>query len=222
MHEERLHGSRITGNVNPSEPALPADALHRLLRGRRSIRRYQARPIPREVLLRILETATWAPSAHNRQPWRFVVLTTADSKTRLADAMATRLAADLRADGVDEATIAADTGRSRQRLMGAATLVVVCLTMADMDTYPDLHRQAHEHTMAVQGAAMAGQNLLLAAHAEGLGGVWVCAPLFCANTVREALALPGDYEPQGAVALGYPAEKRTKTREPVETRVVFK
>ncbi len=106
--------------------------------------------------------------------------------------------------------------------MGAATLIVVCLTMEDMDRYPDARRQEAEHAMAVQSVAMAGQNLLLAAHAEGLGGVWMCAPLFCPQTVRTVLDLPPDYEPQGVIALGYPAEQHGKTRQPLETRVIFR
>lgn len=207
--------------MNPAI-SLPADALHRFLRGRRSIRRFQPHPIPSAVLMRVLESATWAPSAHNRQPWRFVVLDTAESKQQLAEAMAARLAADLRADGMDEDAIVKDVACSRERLMGAAVLVVVCLTMEDMDRYPDARRQTCEHIMAVQSVAMAGQNLLLAAHAEGLGGVWMCAPLFCPEAVRTALDLPPDYEPQGIIALGYPAEQRSKTREPLEGRVIYR
>ena len=208
--------------MESTERATITEALYRTIRERRSIRRYQPRPIPRETLLRLVEAATWAPSAHNRQPWRFVILEAGESKTLLADTMAERLAADLRADGVSEEAIARDTGRSRERLTGAAALVLVCLTMADMDEYPDGRRQSFEHQMAAQGVAMAAQNLLLAAHAEGLGAVWMCAPLFCQGAVRAALDLPADYEPQGVIALGWPAEERTRTRAPLETRVVFR
>jgi nitroreductase len=76
--------------------------------------------------------------------------------------------------------------------------------------------------MAIQSVAMAAQNLLLMAHVEGLGACWLCAPLFCQETVREALGLPDDYEPQGLIALGYPDETRDKTRKPLTTRVVFR
>jgi len=196
--------------------------VYDLIHTRRSIRRFDPRSVPQEVLLRLLEAATWAPSAHNRQPWRFVVLPGDAAKRRLADAMAARLEADLRADGVAEDAIAADTGRSRRRLTGAGALILVCLSMVDMDDYPDARRRSFERTMAVQGVAMAAQNLLLAAHAEGLGAVWMCAPLFCQDTVRAALDLPPDFEPQGVIALGYPAEEREKGREPLETRVVFR
>ncbi len=206
-------------NVTATETTL-AETLYRIIRGRRSIRRFQSQSVPQDVLLRLLDAAVWAPSAHNRQPWRFVLLTSAAAQSTLADAMGQRLAADLRADGVDESAIAADVSRSRARLTGAGALVVVCLTMADMDTYPDPTRQAHEHTMAVQSTAMAAQNLLLAAHAEGLGAVWMCAPLFAPDVVRAALDLPADFEPQGVIALGVPAEERTKTRHALESRVV--
>jgi F420 biosynthesis protein FbiB-like protein len=73
-----------------------------------------------------------------------------------------------------------------------------------MDYYPDARRQAAERLMAVQSVAMAVQNLLLAAHAEGLGACWMCAPLFCPDAVRSALSLPEDWEPQALVTLGYP------------------
>lgn len=87
--------------------------------------------------------------------------------------------------------------------------------MADMDSYPDQRRQQHEWLMAAQSVAMAGQNLLLAAHALGLGGCWLCAPLFCPEVVRQTLALPADWQPQGLVTLGYPAGVPTKTRRPL-------
>jgi coenzyme F420-0:L-glutamate ligase/coenzyme F420-1:gamma-L-glutamate ligase len=214
--------AEVTQTTVDAPESHSAEDLLALMRGRRSIRRYQPQPVPRAKLARMLEAARWGPSAHNRQPWRFVVVTGGEDRRRLADAMAVRLADDLRADGVDEETIAQDMGRSRRRLAGAPVLVLVCLTMADMDTYPDGRRQHFEHTMAVQSVAMAAQNLLLMAHAQGFGACWMCAPLFCQETVREVLGLPADYEPQGVITLGYPAETRQKTREPLETRVTFR
>jgi coenzyme F420-0:L-glutamate ligase / coenzyme F420-1:gamma-L-glutamate ligase len=84
-------------------------------------------------------------------------------------------------------------------------LIVVCLTLADMDVYPDEPRRRAEYLMAVQGTAMAVQNLLLAAHAAGLGACWMCAPLFCADTVAAACNLPADWQPQAIVTLGHAA-----------------
>jgi nitroreductase len=78
------------------------------------------------------------------------------------------------------------------------------MTMADMDRYADAHRANAERQMAVQGTAMAMQNLLLAAHACGLGASIMCAPLFCPGTVQACLELPPDWEPQGLIILGWP------------------
>ena len=58
--------------------------------------------------------------------------------------------------------------------------------------------------MAMQSTAMAVQNLLLAASAGGLGACWMCAPLFCPETARNALDLPPDWQPQAIVTLGVP------------------
>lgn len=207
--------------INGTE-ASTAALIHQVIRERRSIRRFEDRAVPRPLVERLLNTALWSPSAHNRQPWHFVAITTDAAKHQLADAMADRLATDLRADGADEALIAKDTTRSRTRIASAPVVIVVCLSMADMDRYPDARRQAFEHHMAVQSVAMAAQNLLLAAYAEGLGACWLCAPLFCPDTVRDVLALPADYEPQGIIVMGYPAETRQKTREPLETRVLWR
>jgi nitroreductase len=82
---------------------------------------------------------------------------------------------------------------------------LVCLTLEDMDRYPDERRTRAEYLMAVQGAAMAGENLLLAAHAAGLGASWLCAPLFAPEVARAALDLPAAWEPQALVLLGWPA-----------------
>jgi nitroreductase len=84
-------------------------------------------------------------------------------------------------------------------------VVAVCLSLADMDRYPDPARAAAECLMAVQSTAMAVQNLLLAATAAGLGACWMCAPLFCPAVVRGALALPADWQPQALVTIGRPA-----------------
>lgn len=192
------------------------------LKNRRSIRRYQPEPIAHPIIDQILQTAIWAPSAHNRQPWRFVVIEDQTIKINLAAAMVAKLQADLAADGMPPELITKDANRSFQRITNAPILILLCLTMADMDSYPDALRQKNEKLMAVQSVALAGQNLLLAAHACGLGACWMCAPLFCPQVVVETLQLPTDWEPQALISLGYPAESKEKTRHPLEGRVLWR
>jgi coenzyme F420-0:L-glutamate ligase/coenzyme F420-1:gamma-L-glutamate ligase len=195
--------------------------LYQLIWERRSIRCYRERPVERALIKRLLTAAMWAPSAHNRQPWRFAVIESEDTKARLANAMNAVLRADLAADGLPPEQIEAHATRRRARLTRAPALILLCITMADMDDYPDEKRCRAEWVMATQSLALAGQNLLLAAHAEGLGACWLCAPLFCPDVIRDTLSLPPDWEPQAFISLGWPAEMSHKEREPLDTRVRF-
>ena len=202
-------------NLLEMEPARIA-AFADLAAQRRSIRRYLPVPIARELIDALLETAVTAASAHNRQPWRFQVIESQAVKEKLSRAMGDRLRADRSRDGDPVEAIDADVARSHARLSGAPVLIVVCMTMADMDRYADDRRNQAERLMATQGTAMAAQNLLLAVHAAGLGACWMCAPLFCPETVATALALPADWEAQAIITLGYPADQdRPLRRRPI-------
>ena len=106
--------------------------LIELIHSRRSIRRYTDAAVPPELVERLLTAATWAPSAHNRQPWRFAILEAGAQKARLAAAMGERLRRDLAADGLDAAAIARDAGRAYARISGAPLLILLCLTLADI------------------------------------------------------------------------------------------
>lgn len=198
------------------------NSLLETIRARRSIRQYLNTPVPPQLVTDLLETAIWAPSAHNRQPWRFVIISDAAAKESLATAMGRQLRADLAADGVPVAAIERDAGRSYRRLTSAPVLILLCLSMVDMDSYPDARRQQNEWIMAVQSVAMAGQTLMLAAHALGLASCWVCAPLFCPDVVRAELRLPDDRQPQGLITLGYPAETKEKGRRPLTDSVLVR
>lgn len=183
--------------------------LHEFLRTRRSIRRFKPEPVPDSVLERILTTATFAPSAHNRQPWRFVVLTSPESKARLAEAMAAEFRRDLEGDNLPSEEINARIEKSRTRLNAAPVVILLCADSSEMDSYPDTKRKKAEYVMTAQSVANAGLQLLLAAHAEGLGGVWICSPLFAPKAVRTALSLSETWEPQAMFFIGIPAEVPT-------------
>jgi F420 biosynthesis protein FbiB-like protein len=195
--------------------------LQRLIAERRSTRRYAPRAVPAEVVERLLTAAIWAPSAHNRQPWRFVLVARPETKERMAQAMSRQLRADRLADGDPPDAVEADAARSLARVSGAPVVVLACLTLADMDVYPDARRAQAEYLMTVQSVALAVQNLLLAAQAEGLGACWMCAPLFCPEAVSNALDLPADWQPQALVTLGYPGSAgKPPQRRPLAESVV--
>lgn len=197
------------------------DFLH-LLQSRRSIRRYQPTPISDMHIQMLLEAGRWSPSAHNRQPWRWVVIQSEQSKIRLASAMGARLRADLTADNTPIHVIEADVNRSYERITKAPLLLLLCMTMTDMDVYPDEKRAHNEMVMAIQSVAMAGQNVLLMAHALGLGACWMCAPLFCPDVVQTVLDLPADWQPQALITIGIPAEEKSKSRKSIEDLTLWR
>lgn len=196
--------------------------FHSFLRTRRSIRRFKTDPVPDSVLRDILHTATFAPSAHNRQPWRFAVVTDLSVRKKLADEMANEFQRDLEKDKLPPDEITKRVHKSRERITGAPVVVILCVDMSEMDDYPDTRRKKAEYIIATQSAANAGMQLLLAAHAEGLGGVWVCSPMFAQEIVQEALNIPKTWEPQAMFLLGYAVEVPVfRGRKPLDEVVKF-
>jgi F420 biosynthesis protein FbiB-like protein len=179
--------------------------LQDFLRTRRSIRRFASKDVDGDIVTRILETATHAPSAHNRQPWRFAVLTQPEPKSRLSDLLSAEFRRDLAADGLSEAEIEAQVQRSHNRITSAPIIIVLCMDASEMNVFPDEKRSHAERTMAIQSVAAAGLQLQLAAHAEGLASVWACWPLFSPEAVCTALTLPETWQPQAMFFIGYAA-----------------
>jgi len=211
------------------DPAIHFDAaglvcalsgIWEVIKGRRSVHKYLSIDVPRGAIDRILEAAIWAPSAHNAQPWRFIVITDPSIKGKLARTMAEAWDKDLAEDGLQGDEREKLTKGSIAQFTKSAVLIIPCVTMADMDVYTDERRRRAEYIMAVQSVAASIQNLLLAAHAEGFGACWFCAPLFCPEKVREVLKTPTDVDPQALITLGYPAEDpEAPPRKPVKNIV---
>lgn len=186
------------------------------------MRKYLDRPVSREQLEQVLEAARWAPSPHGRQPWRFVVLTRAERKLRLADAMGDEWRRQLALDGQDQATIELRRQKSHERIVRAPAIVVPCLYLAELDQYPDADRNAAEATMAIQSLGCAVQNLLLMAYSLGLDGGWMCAPLFCPEVVAAALDLDPAFIPHALITLGYAAaDPQRRPRKPLAELVLY-
>lgn len=193
-----------------------------IIRTRRSIRKFTDKPISRETIERLLQAATLAPNAHNRQSWRFVVLSKLEDILKLAEGMGVDYRAALKSSGLTDEEVQAKADTRKACICGAPVVIVVCVDTSDLDMYADPNRDNGEYIMGVQSAGLGGGYLLLAAHAEGLGGVWMCAPLFAPERVREACDLPQTWIPQGMVLIGYKAEEpEKKGRKPLREVVRF-
>ena len=194
-----------------------SQTLLNLFRNRRSVKDYSPREVSNEVIFRILEASRWAPSAHNAQPWRFIAIRDFATKQRLSRAMANRWNKDMSKNGVPKKQRESLLKASIERFEKAPIMIIACMTMENMDEYPDERRKKIEYVMAVQSVAAAVQNMLLAAHGEGLGSCWFCAPLFCQDAVRTILKIAQHVDPQALITLGYPAYRRDPpSRKPLE------
>ncbi len=131
--------------------------------------------------------------------------------------MADEFRRDLETDNLTAEDIEKKIKRSYERITSAPVVALLCVDMTDMDKYPDTRRKKAEYIIAAQSVANAGMQFLLAAHAEGLGGVWVCSPVFAQEVVQHALEIPKTWEPQAMFLLGYPLDiPDVRARKPVE------
>ncbi len=180
--------------------------LYPFLEQRRSVRHYDGRPVPPEVLARVAGAVTLAPAAHHGRHWHVAVITSPDVKHDLAAAMASAWDADLAAEGMPAVKRQRLTARNFPRFTQPPALV---LLSADTRILPPPGRRDRpfEELMAVQSVAASGFAVLLAAAAEGLGAAWHCPPLYCPAAVRAVLGLPEYLWPQLILTLGYAAEQ---------------
>ncbi len=158
------------------------------IKGRRSIRAYTDRQLSPEDTALIVEAGSFAPSAHNEQPWHFTVV----QNRQLLDEMNEKAKA-LMAQSDNEWLRGLGTNPSFRASYNAPTVIVV---------------SGREGAISAQtDCAAAIMNMMLAAHSLGIGSVWVGLlwPYLHSSDAKTALKIPEGYTPQHAIAFGYPA-----------------
>jgi len=175
---------------------------------RRSVRRFADAPVEPDLIESAVAEALTAPAPHHTRPVRFVWLTDRARRVRLLDRMKDAWRAHLASDGRPPAEI--ERRVSRGQILYDAPEVVIPFVVATEATgahsYPDPERTAAEHTMFTVAAGAAVQALLVALAVRAVGSCWIGSTIFAPDVVRDALELPADWEPLGAIAIGYPAE----------------
>lgn len=182
-----------------------------LLRTRRSVRRYTDEPVEAELVEKLVEAARWAPSAGNRQSWRILAITGRDLISSLAEAVTSR---------VDE--VRDDLRPSVARQVGGyldsfsvfsrAPLVMAFIHRGGVDMIRAARRSGAEtpgldpEASALASAAAAIENMLIAAHALGLGACWMTGPLLAEQELAALLEVPTGWRLTALVPVGWPAE----------------
>jgi len=179
------------------------------IRTRRSFRGLDGPPLTTDEVMTLVDLALRAPAPHHTRPWRFVHVGPA-RRASLADAMGASWTADMAGDGVPTPQQERAIARSRGRILDAPTLLLGCLVAEGLRAYEDDRRARAEWMMAGHSFGAAMENIMLAAHAQGLGAYWISAPLYAQDAVRASLDLDAAWQPQACLALG----RRVEAYEP--------
>ncbi len=182
---------------------------------RRSVRRFSAEPVASDQIEAAVAEALTAPAPHHTRPVRFVWVQDPSKRQSLLDRMKDKWRADLASDGRTSEAIERRVSRGAI-LYDAPELVIPFMVPDGAHVYPDADRTAAEHTMFTVAVGAAVQALLVALAVRGVGSCWIGSTIFAADLVRDELALPADWEPLGAIAIGYP-EEQSAPRDPVPT-----
>lgn len=204
--------------------------LDNAIRNRRSIRKYQAREVPTDLILKAIELASWAPNGGNYQPWKFFVVKNRDLIARVADVVQAKV--DLIASWPESEPFG-DTmirySRNAAFFRSAPALVAVAVrgyqSVADKvlrkregdPVAQEMIQNRERISSGTQTIAGAIAYMLLGLHSVGLGGCWMGGPMLARREIAEILDVPSDVELFALVPVGWPAESPTAgARKPLE------
>ena len=179
--------------------------LHEAILGRRSARAYTSEPVAEPVIRRLIDAAIRAPNAVNLQPWTFTVVRDQGALDRVSRDAKTHMLGTLAAGPQADHFRARLTDPEYQIFYHAPVLILISAIAPDR--------------WIVEDCALAAENLMLAAYAEGLGTCWIGFAQGYLNTPdgKAALGLPDAWVPVAPLIVGHVAAKPAPVprREPV-------
>ncbi len=183
-----------------------ADTLMSLIRTRRSIREFEDRLVPREMLDQIVEAATWAPNHRHTEPWRFIVLEKdGEARAKVADLVYEWTWNYVKNPNPERR--ARSSAEARDEVLDTPVLMLVY-------SVPGMNEEVtHENYAATCCAA---QNMQLMAHALGLAVGWSTGRLCKAEEVQKAVGAEDDWTVVGAFFIGFPVSIPDAERIPVD------
>lgn len=199
----------VAVNHQPHTPSNPdaVESVMDLIRTRRSVGRVLPDAPSKEQIETILEAGTWAPSHHQTEPWRFWVLS-GEALQRFGRAMGDAEVARLEKSGTPEADVLIE--KAIGKALRAPVIIALAAHIPDPCANPEIEE--------IAAASAAGQNMLLAAHAQGLAAMWRTGRACYSPEVRDFFGLSERDQLLGFIYLGYPDPARpapVRTRQPV-------
>jgi len=165
--------------------------LYQAIKQRRSVRQYKPDPVPESKVHKILDAANWAPSGMNQQCWKFYIVN-GEKLASIAESYGKIVESTM--PPVDQRDERMQSRLKFAQTFGGAPFLIIATMPKD--------ERIKVHTQSV---AAAFQNMLLAAHAEGLGTCWMMHPLVVADNIYSVASIPADEELFAVTPLGYPA-----------------
>ncbi|MDI6764100.1 MAG: nitroreductase family protein [Thermodesulfobacteriota bacterium] len=211
------------------------ETLEKLIKSRRSIRKWKQDEVQDELLKKAVELATWAPNGGNFQGWRFVVVKKREVIEKMADAL--QFVSDKIASWPEASSWEEDINRYRGNVSffrNAPACIAVFtagyqsvmdkVLMARESFDPEATRIMgfrRSAPTAIQSAAAAVTTMLLVFHHMGLGAVWLGAPLMAKKEIETLTKAPENLSLVCLVAVGYADELPQKDRKPVDQVLEF-
>jgi nitroreductase len=208
--------------------------LEKVIKGRRSVRKWMEEDVPEDLIKKAVELGTWAPNGGNFQGWRFVVVKNREIIEKLASAV--QAVADKIASWPESAAfVEMDRYRKNASFFKNAPVVIATFVgqyqsimdkallargTSDQDAARILgFRKTAPSAIQSMGAAVS--TMLLVFHHMGLGAVWLGAPLMAKQEIETILKPPSGFGLTGLVAVGRPAESPVMNRQPVDQVLEF-
>ncbi|MBD3921041.1 nitroreductase [Paenibacillus sp. PR3] len=181
------------------------------IRSRRSIGKVKSDPVDRDLIEQIIEAATWAPNHHLTEPWKFIVMT-GEGRKVLGDAYAAITQEGL--SGLEEAALEERLDKERAKAYRSPVVIAAVCSPSDNP------RAVQAEELAAAHAAV--QNLLLAAHALGLGAVWRSGDPMYHPAMHQAFRLGERESLVGLIYIGYSDMKELQgRRQPAAEKTVW-
>ncbi len=194
--------------------------LGEVIKTRRSVRKFQDKPVPEDVLLKALELATWAPNGGNYQPWRFWIVSNKNLINQMADAVKAKTELIASWPEAKQCGEVVERWRKTSAFFRDAPVCIAVL-MSKYSSIADQilrargeadpiareirsYRQLGDSTL--QSVAAAITYLLLILHYFGLGTTWMAGPQQAKKEIEQLLGVPADWNFVNLIPVGYPAE----------------